>query len=65
MKFQIVRGYRDTESREIVEIELTLDEARAHCRDPETSSSTCKSPEGVARTKRHGPWFEGYEREEG
>lgn len=39
---------------------LTLEEAQAHCRDPETSSSTCAESKGVALTKRYGPWFDGY-----
>jgi hypothetical protein len=40
---------------------LTLAQAQAHCHDPETSSSTCKSADNVARTKVYGPWFDGYE----
>lgn len=39
---------------------LTLEEAQAHCADPETSSSTCTSAAGRRRTKRHGRWFDGY-----
>ena len=42
---------------------LTLDEAQAHCADPETSSSTCTLPAGVRRTAQHGPWFDGYTEE--
>ncbi len=42
---------------------LTLEQARAHCKDPETSSATCTSPEGLRRTEMHGPWFDGYEEE--
>lgn len=40
---------------------LTLEEAQAHCKDPETSSSTCKKPHNVRRTRERGPWFDGYE----
>ncbi len=40
---------------------LTLKEAQAHCQDKETSSSTCVSTAGKARTKRMGKWFDGYE----
>jgi hypothetical protein len=43
-----------------VETGLTLEEARAHCNDPETSSRTCKDPENVARTEEYGPWFDCY-----
>lgn len=42
---------------------LTLEEAQAHCKDPETSSSTCKKPHNVRRTKIKGPWFDGYTEE--
>lgn len=41
----------------------TLAEARTHCSDPETSSSTCTSAAGKRRTRQRGPWFDGYDRE--
>ncbi len=37
---------------------LTLEEAQAHCNDPETSSRTATDGEGDV-----GPWFDGYEEE--
>jgi hypothetical protein len=40
---------------------LTLEQAQEHCRDPETSSSTCVKAAGKARTRRKGPWFDGYD----
>jgi hypothetical protein len=40
---------------------LTLEEAQAHCRDPETSSSTCTKYAGLHRTELLGRWFDGYE----
>ena len=63
MTYKIVRFYRDDEelNRTVVTRGLTLEQARAHCNDPETSSSTATSAEAVARTKAHGPWFDGYE----
>lgn len=40
---------------------LTLEQAQAHCSDPETSSRTCTRADRKRITKAHGPWFEGYE----
>ena len=61
MTYKIVRYYRsyDHKSR-VVRRGLTLEEAQAHCRDPETSSRTCTNAAGRRRTKLKGPWFEGY-----
>lgn len=42
---------------------LTLEEARDHCSDDETSSATCTSEEGLERTRKMGPWFDGYDAE--
>lgn len=64
MTYRIVRFFQDKESprhRQIRHRGLTLDEAREHCADPETSSSTCKSSQNKLRTKLNGPWFDGFE----
>ena len=62
--YSIIRHYFDTEiESEVIETGLTLDEAQAHCTDPETSSSTATSQDAVARTETYGPWFDGYERD--
>jgi len=61
--YKIIRFYRDKDSRRTRTIDtgLTLEEAQAHCRNPETSSSTCTNRAGRRRTRQHGPWFDGYE----
>lgn len=61
--YKIIRSFRDQGVDPMVKRGLTLEQAQAHCKDPETSSSTCTSEEGLERTKRHGPWFDGYEEE--
>lgn len=62
MTYRIVRGYMSG-SKRTIETGLTLEEAREHCRDPETSSRTCTTPAGQRRTESRGPWFDGYEKE--
>jgi hypothetical protein len=62
--YKIVRMYyRDASAKRTIKTGLTLDEAQAHCKDPETSSSTCTKSAGINRTKARGPWFDGYEQE--
>lgn len=67
MTYKIVRNYFRTHylSRPKTTIRrgLTLEEAQAHCRNPETSSRTCKLLRNVRRTERLGPWFDGYTEE--
>lgn len=60
--YKIVRMYfnRNTPNRTI-KTGLTLEQAQAHCSNPETSSKTATSYAARQRTKRHGPWFDGYE----
>lgn len=63
-KYKVVRMYQRAAIRKrIIATGLTLEEAQAHCHDPETSSSTCTKSAGKARTRRLGPWFDGYERD--
>lgn len=61
-RYKIIRGYQRGGRRTIAR-NLTLDEAQAHCRNPETSSSTCKLAANVRRTEQRGPWFDGYKRQ--
>jgi hypothetical protein len=62
--YKVVRFYRDYPGkRRTLERGLTLSEAQARCKDPESSSSTCTKRAGKHRTKVMGPWFDGYTRE--
>ena len=61
MAYKIVRHYFNTSTKRVIKRGLTLQEAQAHCRDPETSSRTCTTREGKARTQRYGAWFDGYD----
>lgn len=45
---------------ELIAHGLTLKEAQEHCSDPDTSSRTCTSEEGLKRTEERGPWFDCY-----
>ena len=61
MTYKIVRMYFDRNvPRRTIKRGLTLEEAQAHCSDPQTSSSTCTTSEGRRRTRQYGPWFDGY-----
>jgi hypothetical protein len=60
--FEINRHYMDGRS-ETIATGLTRKEAQEHCSDPETSSKTCTSAEGIRRTEEHGDWFDGFEQE--
>src|SRR4030095_4567800 len=60
--YRIVRMYfRAATRKRVIASGLTLEQAQAHCQDPETSARTCTSSAGRARTRRMGPWFDGYE----
>lgn len=59
--YKIVRNYFKSPAKRVIRRDLTLEEAQAHCKDPEMSSSTARSSKAKARTRRYGPWFDGYE----
>ena len=62
MAFKIIRVYKNAEiRRRTIATGLTLQEAQAHCKDPETSSRTCTLSNGKRRTRLHGEWFDAYE----
>lgn len=60
--YRTIRFYKDAAiRRRTIARGLTLEEAQAHCSDPETSSSTATGKAARARTRRVGAWFDGYE----
>jgi len=64
MSYRIIRLHQNPKkSRVVIKEGLTLDEAQAHCSDPETSSRTCTEVVPRDYTDRHGAWFDGYEEE--
>jgi hypothetical protein len=58
VRYRIVRFYASGGTRTMA-MGLTLEEAQAHCADPEMSSKTAKGKRGRDRTRRYGPWFDG------
>ena len=62
--YKIVRMFQhEAYHSQVIKRGLTLEEAQAHCNDPETSSSTCKTLLSLKVTDRYGDWFDGYEKE--
>ena len=57
----VVRFYQHASRKRVIRHKVPLWVAQEHCSDPETSSSTCSKAAGLARTRRMGPWFDGYE----
>lgn len=60
-KYKVVRFFqrRDLDSQTIID-SCPLEEAQEHCQDPETDSNTCTNQESLERTRKFGPWFDGY-----
>lgn len=58
--YKVIRHFFNSNRKVTVATGLTLEQAQAHCRDPETSSSTCTKAAGKRRTKLYGKWFDGY-----
>tara|TARA_B100001094_G_scaffold187628_1_gene181856 strand:+ start:12329 stop:12502 length:174 start_codon:yes stop_codon:yes gene_type:complete len=56
VRYKIIRQ-RYNGNNTTVKKGLTLEEAQAHCRNPETSGSTCSD------MKKRGMWFDSYTEE--
>ena len=52
--YEIIRFYSDSRPNKLIKSDVTLEEAQEHCRDDETSSSTCEE------NKETCDWFDGY-----
>ncbi len=64
MTYRIVRFFRNPNvDHEVLAEGVTLDEARKHCKDPESSSKTATSPEARKLTAERGEWFDGWQEE--
>lgn len=64
MSYKIIRFYADSHcDKEVIATGLTLEDAQEHCEDPETSSRTCSGQDAMNRTRKFGPWFDGYDEE--
>lgn len=60
--YQIIRMFQNPSIRsKVIKRGLTLEQARKHCSNPETSSRTATGSEAAERTRRMGNWFDGYE----
>lgn len=59
--YKIVRMFFKNRQPRTIARGLTLEEAQAWCRDPESSSQTCTSAAKCRYTRQHGPWFDGYD----
>lgn len=66
-KYKIVRFYRNQGPggihNRVVLTGLTLEQAQAHCSNPETSSSTATGKWERDHTALFGAWFDGYTEE--
>lgn len=62
MKYRIIRMFENYPQRVISE-GLTLEQAEAHCKDPEATSSTARGTAASLRTQKYGPWYDTYEPE--
>lgn len=63
-RYRIIRIFKDDSvERRTIKTGLTLAEAQAHCKDPETSSRTATGPAAVALTKELGDWMDAFTEE--
>jgi len=62
--YRIVRNFaNDPQRKQVIARGFTLQEARSHCNNPESSSRTCTLPALVRLTNHVGAWFDSSEEE--
>ncbi len=66
--YKVIRFFRDPDPEfgdsQVVSTGLTLERAQQHCRNRNSSSRTATSANAMEFTRKHGPWFDGYDEEE-
>jgi|688.fasta_scaffold2624365_1 hypothetical protein len=60
MAYVVKRVFFKSGRKVTIHYNLTKEEAKQHCQDRESSSSSCTSKTGKARTRKYGPWFDSY-----
>jgi hypothetical protein len=59
--YKIIRFYFNSSiPNRTIQTGLTLEQAQHHCSDPNSSYKTCTTKTGKSRTKKIGPWSDGY-----
>lgn len=60
-KYDVIRFYfRKPGYTRTILYGVSLEKAQEHCSHPNSSSSTCSNKVGKDRTRKLGPWFDGY-----
>jgi hypothetical protein len=62
-KFTVRRWFLNSTRKVTIYKGLTLQEAQEHCKSPEATSAKATSAAAKARTRKHGPCFDGYEQD--
>lgn len=61
--YNVKRMFFNSSRRPTIYKGLTLQEAQEHCKSPEASHKTASSAAAKARTRKYGPWFDGYDKD--
>ncbi len=58
--YKIIRHFKNSDRKMVVRDYCTRAEVKEHCSSIEASSRTCTTVDNNARTRRSGPWFDGF-----